>query len=174
MDMTALLISDGEGHRGPPLLPSGCGCSKRVGDGECRVEGREEDPVGGGDLIPRSSWMSRVRSSRTRLRHRCFSRSFHPDPEEEDADDMDELPEVRLAVGAVVLGGEKKASALAFGPGRVRPPLSSIVRYAAAMTTIISTATTCGRGVGCVSALLALWFVLLGAVRREPSRHQHR
>lgn len=99
------------------------------------MERREEEPGGGGDLMPRSSWTRRLRSSRTRLRQRCFSRSFHPDPdeddEEEEADDAEELPDVRLAVVAVVLPvGEKKASALALGPGLV-PPLSSILRHAA-------------------------------------------
>jgi len=71
------------------------------------------------------------------LRHRCFSRSFHPDPDEEedeDEDEAEELPDARLAVVAVVVPvGEKKASALAFGPGLVLPPLLlSILRHAAA------------------------------------------
>ena len=87
--------------------------------------------------MPRSSWTSRLRSSRTRLRHRCFSRSFHPDPDEEeneDEDEAEELPDARLAVVAVVVPvGEKKASALAFGSGLVLPPLLlSILRHAVA------------------------------------------
>ena len=64
------------------------------------------------------------------MRQRCFSRSFHPDPDDEE--DAEELPDVRLAVGAAVLWGEQKAAALALGPGLVRPPfLSSILRHAA-------------------------------------------
>ena len=105
------------------------------------MEGREAEPGGGGDLMPRSSCTRRLRSSRTRLRQRCFSRSFHPDPdpdeEEEDDEDAEELPDVLLAAVAVVLPvGEKKASTLALGPGLVRPPLLlSILRRAATVAT---------------------------------------
>lgn len=101
------------------------------------AEGREEDPGGGGDLMPRSSWTRRLRSSRTRLRHLCFSLSFHPDPDVEEEDDeeeeAEELPDVRLAVAAVVPCGEKKASELAFGLGLLLLP--SILRHAGAAAT---------------------------------------
>lgn len=104
-----------------PLLP-GWGCNRLMGEGECRADVREAEPGGGGDLRPRSSWTRRLRSWCTRLRHRCFSRSFHPDDDDEeddeDADEVEDVPEV-CAAAAV---GEKKASAAALGPGRVGPP----------------------------------------------------